>query len=111
MTIKPGSRLLISGCLLGFQCNYKGQASSEWQERPDFWRWVWKNFHVLAVCPEQLGGMTTPRIPSELCHSAAEILDGSGRVVSREGADVTSCFVRGAAEAVGAARAAGFRLL
>lgn len=92
--------VLISGCLLGLNCNYKGQASSAWREGLDLIiaDLVSQGVLFLPVCPEQLGGMTTPRIPSELQHSAEMVLAGSGRLVNREGFDVTAHFVKGAQE-------------
>jgi len=43
---------------------------------------------AIPVCPEQLGGLTTPRLPSEI---------RNGRVFSSEGRDVTPEFEKGAA--------------
>lgn len=72
---------IISGCLLGENCKYNGGNN--------FIEWV-KNFsekhNYIAVCPEVQGGLTTPRIP-------AEILDG--RVINKEGLDLTEEFKRG----------------
>ena len=77
--------LLISACLLGLCCRYDGQSRpmaglSELQKR----------YHLIPVCPEQLGGLPTPRQPSER--------QGS-RVVMRSGEDVTAQYLRGAQEA------------
>ena len=55
---------------------------------------------LIPVCPEQLGGMCTPRVPSER-------LDD--RVVNRVGEDVTACFHRGAEEALRIAQMYGCR--
>ncbi len=54
-----------------------------------------KKHTLIPVCPEQLGGMATPREPSEL---------RDGRVFSRSGTDVTDFYRRGAAEALRVAR-------
>lgn len=54
----------------------------------------------MPVCPEQLGGLPTPRVPSER---------RDGRVVSRAGEDVTDAFRRGAEEALRIARENGCR--
>lgn len=105
--IKKGDRLLISACLLGLSCNYKGQASSDWQGRPDFWQRVLAEFCVIPVCPEQLGGMPTPRIPAELQTAAKNVLAGDGLVTNRVGEDVTGHFVKGASEALFMAQSFG----
>jgi len=54
---------------------------------------------ILPICPEQMGGMPTPRVPSELQNTAAEIFEGKGRILNRNGEDVTGCFLKGAREA------------
>lgn len=105
MNSEPGV-ILISGCLIGLDCNYKAQASSAYQEGLCLliMKMVEKGFVFVPVCPEQLGGMPTPRIPSELQHDSAAVLAGQGRVVSREGTDVTASFLKGAEESLKLAR-------
>lgn len=93
-------RIVISACLLGVNCNYKGSASAELLQRPLFFDGAAEKFEFIPICPEQLGGMPTPRIPSELTASAASVIAGSGSVVSRESVDVTSCFLKGGSEAL-----------
>ena len=65
-------------------------------------RWI-EEGRVVSVCPEMLGGLGTPRPPSE-------IVDGTRRVVTPSGADVTDAFVKGAAESVAQAEASGVRV-
>jgi uncharacterized protein YbbK (DUF523 family) len=50
------------------------------------------------MCAEQLGGMTTPRDPSEIepGHTAEEVLKGDAKVLAVTGKDVTEQFVVGA---------------
>lgn len=67
---------------------------------------------LVPVCPEQLGGLSTPRAASEIEDGdGSDVLDGRARVLSTEGTDVTDNFVRGAraaaeiAETCGATRA------
>ncbi len=77
-------RLLVSACLLGCACRYDGGA------RPCASVLRLREKHeLIPVCPEQLGGLPTPRPPAEI---RAE------RVVNRQGADVTAAYQRGAAE-------------
>ncbi len=95
-------KILISGCLIGLKCNYKGEASSGNQERlfSIIKKYEENGYEFIPACPEQLGGMPTPRIPSELISTASEILCGKGKVISKNGDDVTGCFVKGAKEAL-----------
>jgi len=59
----------------------------------------------LAVCPEQLGGLPTPRPACDLVGGDGEaVLDGTARVVNRDGDDVTAHFRRGAEEVLQLAR-------
>lgn len=81
-------KILVSACLLGVNCKYDGgsnrcEAVCSLLDREDIC--------LIPVCPEQLGGLPTPRAPSEL-------LDGS--VISCSGKDVTNFFQRGAEEAL-----------
>ena len=77
-------RILISACLLGCQCRYDGAA----RQQP--WVDALAGRHTLVpVCPEQLGGLPTPRPPAER---------QGDRVVTRDGGDVTDQYRRGAEE-------------
>ena len=77
-------KILVSACLLGLSCRYDGQA------KPCEKVIALKNKHVLIpVCPEQLGGLSTPRAPSEI---------RGKRVASAQGGDNTSAFLSGAAQ-------------
>lgn len=87
--------LLISACLLGVHCRYDGGGLRLPQAEA-----LRDAFYLVPVCCEVLGGMTTPRLPSEL---------RDGRVWSRDGRDVTDQFRRGAAEILELARFFGCR--
>ena len=88
-----GMRILISACLLGCRCRYDGAY------RPQPWIAALAERHTLVpVCPEQLGGLSTPRPPAERC---------GVRVVTREGGDVTAQYRRGAEEALRLCRLLG----
>lgn len=79
-------RLLVSACLLGVMCRYDGQS------RPDQNVLALLKNHVLVpVCPEQLGGLSTPRCPCEI---------QGDRVMSRDGDDRTAEYEKGALEAL-----------
>ena len=76
-------KLLVSACLLGVACRYDG-ASKGLSE--DVLRALMARHTLVPVCPEQLGGLPTPRDASER--------QGS-RVVMRSGRDVTDAYARG----------------
>ncbi|MDO5547543.1 MAG: DUF523 domain-containing protein [Eubacteriales bacterium] len=85
--------LLVSACLLGVRCRYDGKEKAHpavlsLLEREDL--------TLIPVCPEQLGGLPTPRPAAECC---------GGRVVNRAGADVTEAYGRGAEQTLHLARA------
>ena len=85
--------LLISACLLGCACRYDGKS----KPHPLAVELARRGLAV-PVCPEQLGGLPTPREPSER---------RADTVVSRSGADVTAPFRRGAEQALHLARLYG----
>jgi len=76
--------VIVSACLAGVNCNYKGK-NSENETVTELLR----KGEAIMVCPEQLGGLTTPRTPAEV---------KNGRVFTKDGADVTEAFLRGANE-------------
>ena len=76
--------VLVSKCLLGGNCKYNGgnnfnQKVVEYIDGKDY----------IEICPECMGGLTTPRDPSEIDLE-------SGRVYSCRGKDVTENFLKGA---------------
>lgn len=88
-------RILISACLLGTACRYDGRGN---QHDDVLALLQQEDICLIPVCPEQLGGMPTPRIPSER---------RGERVVNRAGVDVTESFSRGAQQALRIARLYG----
>lgn len=58
-----------------------------------------KTHNLVPVCPEVLGGLPTPRTPSEI--------QPDGRVIDQEGIDRTAAFTAGAQAAVDLAREHG----
>ena len=76
----------MSACLMGVHCRYDG-GCKVLPELPE----LMERYHIIPVCGEVLGGMATPRIPSERVGS---------KVLNRAGEDVTASFRRGAEEAL-----------
>lgn len=88
-------KLLISACLLGVNCRYNAEPKA----LPDeILNRLLEKHTIVPICPEQLGGLTTPREPSER---------RGQRVVMRSGRDVTAEYARGAQEALRLARQFG----
>ena len=90
--------ILVSACLLGEPCRYDGTGKGE----PALEKLHAQGHTLVPVCPEVLGGLPTPRSPAE------RQLDG--RVVNREGQDVTGEYRAGAERALEAARTHGCTL-
>jgi len=91
---------LVSGCLLGLACRYDGRV----KEYPECLLALAGKFAV-PVCPEQLGGLPTPREPADLVGGdGAAVLAGRAKVLTRAGRDVTGNFVAGAEQVLRMAR-------
>lgn len=87
--VKPP--LLISECLLGKRCRYDGGTKGDPRVSA-----LSERYTLLPVCPEELGGLPTPRPPAEI---------RGERVISSAGADVTEQFALGAQKALALCRA------
>lgn len=84
--------ILVSACLAGVKVRYDG--ADCFDERIE--RLIREN-KATYVCPEVLGGLSTPREPAEIVGGdGAAVLDGKAKVVNRRGVDVTEEFVEGA---------------
>lgn len=78
-------KILVSACLLGCRCRYDGRS------KPCPAVLALAEAHTLIpACPEQLGGLPTPRPPAEW---------QGERIRNRTGEDVTEAYLRGAEEA------------
>lgn len=86
-------KLLVSACLLGCCCRYDQKSA------PDETVLSLGKYHqLIPVCPEQLGGLATPRVPAEI---------QGDRVITKEGVDVTENYIRGAEQALFIAKQLG----
>lgn len=82
--------VLVSACLLGVDCKYNG-GNNKSQKLLE----ILDEYKFIPVCPEQLGGMTTPRRPHErVSHNSNNL----GKVVDEVGTDSTDLFLKGAEE-------------
>ncbi len=76
--------ILVSACLAGVKCRYDGNDNAN----KKVIEMVRKGIAV-PICPEQLGGLQTPRIPAEIYED---------KVINKKGENVTSQFKKGAKE-------------
>lgn len=97
--------VLVSACLAGVPCRYDGKAKPDLEITE-----LAKTVEVKLVCPEILGGLTTPRPPSEIQSGTGEdVLSGKARVVAKDGRDVTEAFLSGAQKTLEMALACGVK--
>lgn len=87
-------KVLVSACLLGRACTYEGKDNGDGVlER----KLADEDLEAVPFCPEEHGGLGTPRPPADLMASAEDVLDGRGEVrTTTDGRDVTDGFRRGA---------------
>lgn len=93
---------IISACLCGINCKYNGE--NNLNERC---LKLFKEGRAVLVCPEQLGGLQTPRNPVELNNTASRVVEGDGKALSNKGEDVTRQFLNGAYETLKIAKELG----
>lgn len=90
------SPILVSSCLLGISSRYDGRAKPD----PNIISLI-KEIVLIPICPEQLGGLPTPREPAEI---------SGNRVITKSGIDVTKNCINGAKEALKIAKLLGIKL-
>jgi len=76
--------ILVSACIFGDNCKYNGGNNYE-----PLIEKIKRKYNIILCCPECMGGLPTPRIPSERLN---------GRVINKEGKDVTIEFTKGCAK-------------
>lgn len=80
--------ILVSACLLGCPCRYDG-SHNQVSALID----LKKFYNIIPICPEELGGLPTPRLPSEI-----KDINGKKYVMDKDGEDITKEFNKGAQE-------------
>ena len=78
--------IVVSNCLLGCTCRYKGDDCKN-----EAILKLAETNTIIGVCPEQMGGLSTPRDPSEIVGE---------KVISSAGRDVTAEYTKGAQTAL-----------
>ena len=79
-------KIAVSSCLLGINCKYNGKSNYNEEILK-----LKEKYEIVPICPEVLGGLPTPRIPSEIINN---------KVINQEGTDVTLEYVTGANKAL-----------
>ena len=87
--------ILVSACLAGYRCRYDGKIVPDAETVA-----LLKAGKAIPVCPEMMGGLPCPRIPSERTAN-------DSRVITKDGGDVTEAFRTGAEETLRMARLYG----
>lgn len=96
-------KVAISACLLGVRCRYDGgdsrnEAAIKQSETDE----------LIPVCPEEAGGLPTPRPPAEIVGGDGDaVLNGKAKVITIDGTDVTEAYLKGAYHALKVAQSNG----
>jgi uncharacterized protein YbbK (DUF523 family) len=93
--------IIVSACLCGINCRYDGGNSLNEEVCK-----LLREGKAIPVCPEQFGGLTTPRTACEISNgTGADVLDGKCRIKGIEGQDSTEKFIKGAYETLNITKA------
>ena len=99
--------VLVSACLLGRACRFDGSTNLDRALERELEA---QGLRAVPFCPEEHGGLGTPRAAAWIeSRGAAGVLDGTDRVVTEHGRDVTTEFVEGARGALETCRMHGIR--
>ncbi|MFH0881579.1 MAG: DUF523 domain-containing protein [bacterium] len=104
--IRLPKKALVSACLLGVRCRHDGGHS-----KADIIGTFSEEVDLIPVCPEQLGGLSTPRPPVQLSGGdGGDVIDGKARVLGvDDGEDRTAELLRGASTVLDLARLYGVK--
>jgi uncharacterized protein YbbK (DUF523 family) len=92
--------IMVSGCLLGICCRYDGSQSPS----HSIIRFA-SSANIIPFCPEQLGGLPTPRHPAKIVGGdGRDVFSGKATVINDMGEDVTDAYKKGAEQALRVAR-------
>lgn len=95
--------IIVSSCLMGCCCRYDEKDNL----KPEIAKLVQEGKGI-PICPEQAGGLSTPRPPAEIVGgNGFDVLDGKARVIDINGKDVTQQFIKGARETLKMAQLVG----
>ncbi|WP_418222535.1 DUF523 domain-containing protein [Clostridium isatidis] len=96
---------LISGCLCGVNCKYNGKNNLNEKCLK-----LLEEGKAILICPEQLGGLTTPRVPAEIIGTAEGVLKGEDKIITQNNTNVTEEFIKGAMETLNIAKRCNIKM-
>ncbi|HHT9129518.1 MAG TPA: DUF523 domain-containing protein [Candidatus Brocadiaceae bacterium] len=87
--------ILVSACLFGLNCRFDGRSKANESFIASL-----KNTHLVPFCPEQLGGLPTPRNRAWITNGdGKDVLAGTSKVITENSEDITAQVIKGATEA------------
>ncbi|TSA55993.1 MAG: DUF523 domain-containing protein [Planctomycetaceae bacterium] len=86
--------IIVSACLLGVKCRYDGGSTPDKKLQS-----MASEVAFIPVCPEQLGGLPTPRVHAQIVDGNGEdVINGLAKVIDSNNRDLTGQFLKGAEE-------------
>ena len=86
--------IIVSACLLGIKCRYDGGSTPDKKLQS-----MMSEVAFVPMCPEQLGGLSTPRVHARIVDGNGEdVINGLAKVIDANNRDVTGQFLKGAEE-------------
>lgn len=88
-------KVLVSACLLGLNTRYDGKS----KKSETLIQYLTENeIQFFPLCPEQLGGLCTPRPACEIesGFNATDVINGKAKILTNDGEDMTDSFLKGA---------------
>lgn len=96
---------LCSACLSGIKCRYDGRSKPNNKIIK-----LSKREILIPVCPEQLGGQSTPRPDAEICGgSGIDVLNKKATVIEPDGKDISEYLINGAKQVLKIAKLLGIK--
>jgi len=106
MPLLPEKKYLVSACLVGLCTRFDGKCKPDSKCLKQL-----SGTHWIPICPEQLGGLPTPRIPADIYGGDGhDVLAGQASIVNSNGEDVSAWFIRGARQVLAIAQAQQIKL-
>ncbi|WP_446897574.1 DUF523 domain-containing protein [Clostridium sp. LBM24168] len=88
--------IAVSACLCGINTRYNGSNSLNSRILK-----LMESGKIIPFCPEQLGGLSTPRLPCEISGGCgSDVIEGNAIIIDSKGRNLTDKFLRGAYESI-----------
>ncbi len=97
--------VLVSACLIGVPCRFDGKDALS----KKLLQALIKTYHIVPICPEELGGLPTPRPRAMLTGSSEDFLKGLATITDANNKDLKIEFLKGAKESLTIAREQGIK--